>query len=128
MPTPPRRRWFRFSLRTMFVVVTVFAVFLAWPVGEWRFVQHRKVVLHEVRSSFGSYMGTWPGKPSRHAGIGRLFGDVSVDEIALIPDTTEAQLARVRAAFPEADVYIATDAGFFGAYGRPESAGPRPAR
>lgn len=41
-PTPPRRRWFRFSLRTMFVLVTVFAVFVGWLAREWRIVRERE--------------------------------------------------------------------------------------
>jgi hypothetical protein len=35
MTPAPKRRWFQFSLRTMFVVVTVFACWLGWgPVVE----------------------------------------------------------------------------------------------
>ena len=30
MSTPLKRRWFRFSLRTMFVVVTVLGAWLGW--------------------------------------------------------------------------------------------------
>ena len=38
MPTPPRR-WFQFGLRTMFVVVTLFAVWLGW---ELKFIRDRR--------------------------------------------------------------------------------------
>ena len=30
MPTPPRRRWYQFSLRTMFVVVTLACIGFGW--------------------------------------------------------------------------------------------------
>ena len=40
MTEPPKRRWFRFSLRTLFVVVTVFAIWLGYHVN-W--IQERRV-------------------------------------------------------------------------------------
>jgi hypothetical protein len=115
VPSTPRRRWIQFSLRGLLAIIALVAVILAWPVREWQLVRHRRIVLDEVRSSFGSIVGPWPGAPSPRLGLRGLFDDVSVSEIALIPETTGAQLARVQAAFPEADVYIATDAGFLGA-------------
>ncbi len=36
MPTPPRRRWFRFSLRTLLVLVIIVAIPLAWIAKERR--------------------------------------------------------------------------------------------
>jgi len=33
MTSTPKRRWFRFSLRTLFVVVTVAACYIGW--GAW---------------------------------------------------------------------------------------------
>jgi hypothetical protein len=33
MPTSPRRRWFQFGLRTMFVAVTVVAIFIGYHVN-----------------------------------------------------------------------------------------------
>jgi hypothetical protein len=31
MTTAPKRRWFAFSLRTLFVLVTVFGIWLGYP-------------------------------------------------------------------------------------------------
>jgi hypothetical protein len=42
-----RRRWFQFGLRTMFVAVAVFAVWLGW---ELRFVQQRREAVRSMRS------------------------------------------------------------------------------
>jgi len=51
MPEPlPPRRWFRFSLRTMFVVVTVFAVWLGYQVN-W--IRERKKLRVEWEESGG---------------------------------------------------------------------------
>jgi len=107
-------------------MVTLVAACLAWPVREWRLVHHRRIVLDEVQSKSGSVVGPWPGQRSPHSGLRGLFDDVLVSEIALMPKTTQTELMRVQAAFPEADVYIATDASYYGAYGRPEQAGQRP--
>jgi hypothetical protein len=45
MPTPPRRRWFQFSLATMFVVVTVVAVFVAYDANLIRQRRAAKAVM-----------------------------------------------------------------------------------
>ena len=46
METPPRRRWLRFSLRGLLVVVTALAVWLGWNVYV---VRERKAALAELR-------------------------------------------------------------------------------
>jgi hypothetical protein len=38
---PPKRRWFPFSLRTMFVLVTVFCVFLGWLIVQLQWIKNR---------------------------------------------------------------------------------------
>lgn len=42
-PPPPRRRWFRFGLRTMFVVLTVLAMFFGWFGWQANVVRHRRL-------------------------------------------------------------------------------------
>jgi hypothetical protein len=32
-PSPADRRWFQYSLRTLFIIVTVFAVWLGWELS-----------------------------------------------------------------------------------------------
>src|SRR5712671_3365606 len=44
-PTPPRRRWFRYSLRTFFVVLTIFGVWLGVQV-KWIRDRHAAIELH----------------------------------------------------------------------------------
>ena len=45
MDEKPKRSWFSFSLRTMFVLVTIFGVWLGW---QRKFVRERKAVLAEL--------------------------------------------------------------------------------
>jgi hypothetical protein len=42
-PTPPRRRWYQFSLATMFVVVTVVAIGV-WQFKEWQRGNERVII------------------------------------------------------------------------------------
>src|SRR4249919_3316018 len=48
MTALPKRRWFRFSLRTMFVVVTIFGVWLGWQLN---IVRERKAILVEMEQT-----------------------------------------------------------------------------
>jgi hypothetical protein len=47
---PTRRRWLQFGLRTMFVVVTVFAVWLGW---ELKFIRERQAFLSRMEEQGG---------------------------------------------------------------------------
>jgi hypothetical protein len=66
MPTPPRRRWFRFRLRTLFIVVAVIAIPLAWIAKE-RGISRRENQLveqnDEIRYTLGGPFDSW----DRHA-------------------------------------------------------------
>jgi hypothetical protein len=52
IPDEPRRRWLRFSLRTLFVLVTVIACWLGWQV---HVVQHRKAILKQIEADGGFF-------------------------------------------------------------------------
>jgi hypothetical protein len=107
---PPRRRWFRFSLRTLFIAITLFAV---WLGSELRFVEKRRQF-----SSDGSAEGVWKRAwvleseptclftkaipPWR-----RLFGD---EAAAFVICRTEAHAKDARRLFPEAAILFRDDA------------------
>ena len=42
MPLAPKRRWFAFSLRTMFIVVTVFGILAGWVAWNAKWISQRK--------------------------------------------------------------------------------------
>ena len=46
---PPRRRWFRFRLRTLLIVVAVVAIPLAWIAKERRQSQHEQQIAAQLR-------------------------------------------------------------------------------
>lgn len=105
-PTPPRRR-FRYSLRTMFVVVTIAAILIMWATSEWRFVLDRKALASEFNDRIGpvGYVGphsnptptipfwrAWMGDRPRHA-IDVPYGAPKDD------------FDRARMLFPEAEIH-----------------------
>ena len=48
-PPTPRRRYFRFELRTMFVVLTVFTLWLGWQA---KIVRDRKEAIVKLRAGY----------------------------------------------------------------------------
>ncbi len=97
----PRRRWFRFSLRTLFVVVTVFAVWLGWNARQ---VRQRERMLQ----SYGVlFYGNAPSVNSQKKlpFLWSVLGAKYIGTIQLPPDEfTNDDLRRFQVAFPEADV------------------------
>ena len=50
MTSSPKRRWFRFSLRTLFIAMTVFCLWLGWNV---QIVHERNAMRHKIRRDGG---------------------------------------------------------------------------
>jgi hypothetical protein len=112
-PTTPRR-WFRYSLRTMFVIVTLFAFWLGW---ELKFIRDRRAfvaAMDELRtaeiqkstSAFGLNF-TWTNQISG-ASIPfwrRWLGDEPQTVIALPRTSTEDDRETAVRLFPEAKVH-----------------------
>jgi hypothetical protein len=102
-PTPPRRRWFQFSLGTMLVLVTVFAAWLGW---ELSFVRERKatrrwLVENEWRVLHPTYGGVEPSDftiPKWRV----WMGDEPIAIIISPEAVTVRDLERVRNLFREA--------------------------
>jgi hypothetical protein len=103
MPTPSRRRWFRFSLRTMFVVVTLFALWLGW---ELNYVRERHATRKWIVDSGGVVI---LGTDQREIAPGivripfwrRWLGDYAVGMVVLKSDATPREIEGAKAIFPE---------------------------
>jgi len=99
------RRWFRFSLRTFFVLLTVLGAGLGWCCWQWRVVTERS----SVRSLCETHQCIfWPHALSPPGGGGmaiivneaplarRLMGDRSVKSIDFPTDVPQNELRRAR--------------------------------
>jgi len=110
----PPRRWFVFSLRTMFVVLTIFACWLGW---ELRIVRQRQAMLRWVEEH-GGHIDTYDAPvhwvdmtdPEIQAmrrtfpAARRLFGDQPI-ALVLFEEGGQADdedIDRIVAIFPEA--------------------------
>ncbi len=100
--TAPRRRWFRFafSLRTLFVVVTMFGCWLGYSLN-W--IRERHAAFHDrrldiVRLSPPAFS---PAAPQ----LLWLFGESGITGVYLMdPELTTGDLERLKSLFPEACV------------------------
>jgi len=104
MSEAPKRRWFRFSLRTMFVVVTLVAVFLAWLGWELSYIRERKAWLRQ-NDFYGLVTGVtvWKGSSGK-AQIPwwrTMLGDEAVGVIQFPAHWPDEQCDHAMQLFPE---------------------------
>jgi hypothetical protein len=114
----PKRRWFRFSLRTLFVLVTVLCLWLAYQMS---FVHQRKRLLSRLDSVVPGRYPTYEtairnGEPCVLVGevvtpsecqlswIRKAFGDKLVPVIFLPKSISADEVKEFRTAFPESIV------------------------
>src|SRR5262245_18203600 len=98
------RRWFRFSLRTLFVAMTLACV-LRWLGMNYRKVQSRKRLWRN-----GSVIWTSRIEPPDNSTLPlglRLFGATQVCNLQIYPEASAVELEAYRKAFPEAVVELA---------------------
>jgi hypothetical protein len=95
----PSRRFLRFSLRTMFVLVTLTACWLGWQA---------KIVADRKSAMKIHGMGFEPDCWGPNLGIVRTWmGDYPIREFFIWDDqVTPADAAHIRAVFPEASIEI----------------------
>jgi hypothetical protein len=74
----PRRRWFRFSLRTLFVLVTIFGVWLGVQVN-W--IRERRAWLVGHQSDIARPPALSGGGPVEAPGLLGLFGERGVEAL-----------------------------------------------
>jgi hypothetical protein len=112
MPLQPKRRWPRFSIRTLLAVVTIFCLWLGW---QWRIVQERKAVARQVSGGIG-FIKWWEDvgdsddfdpsvRPVEVPWVRRLLGDKTAYWLVLDPNgfpATDEDRQKVLNTFPEA--------------------------
>ena len=99
MDPTPKRRWYQFSLRTLFLVITLCGIWLGWQLY-WFKTRHDWL---EAKN----YVAAFPGEgmrkvPHPHMLIA-LFRQEAMSQI-LLRNASDAEMAKVRRLFPEAEV------------------------
>jgi hypothetical protein len=100
------RRWLRFSLRTMFVLMTALTLWLGWHLS---IVRQRRAALAELRENAAAHVFTDIQLDSTQEGVGvpkvrMLLGDQPVALIRFDAGQPPSELVRVKKLFPESDV------------------------
>ncbi len=111
MTTAPNRRWFRFSLRTLFVVVTCLGCLLGWLAYNLNWIRERR---HAVRwlsqqELFGPGMVKSEHQPELPWSLRVLGEDPSYDVVWVFPGPEEfvdipafrRRMATIAPLFPE---------------------------
>jgi len=116
MDEAPKRRRFRFSLRTLFIATTLLAIWFGWQVHIVRERQDWRKWLEDNDGSFVS-VAAWNARP-KHASAAdvpiyrKWLGDEPAARIALPHGTEPADVHRAKSVFPEADrVYVLKPSG-----------------
>src|SRR6185295_19870567 len=99
----PRRRWFRYSLRTIIVALTLLCAWLAWNVS---IVRERNYWCRWIQEQGGICSAMGPD-PNAISWVRRLMGDDVTNIIHLPRTVPRSTFDQISAAFPEAGiVYI----------------------
>lgn len=100
--TTPRRRW-SFSLRTLFVVVTVVAIPLGWIGYQLNWIRQRAIFLD------GPHRGPWRSYEAHGKLLPwhlALFAEMSYSQIELNTAATDRDFEMTKRLFPEAEIVI----------------------
>ena len=125
MTEKSKRRWFSFSLRAMFVVVTLVCMAIGWLGVQIKWIHNRHqalqwlVPLHarQLAAASGSLLPSKKGAYVSHSGIKapwslEVMGELGIERIEVDPACLNKDapftLHELRSLFPEADVTAAT--------------------
>ena len=116
----PRRHWLSFSLRTMFLALTVLSMPLGYVTWQVKIVRDRNELGHLVGCAGGYFtIHTYDAKaapelryPARAPWLRRLLGDRLYSSVGVPMSISEADFQRVIAAFPEAQVVRSDESPF----------------
>jgi hypothetical protein len=112
-----RPRWLslQFSLRTLFIVVTLFAIWLGWQLQR---IKARKDAIERIESNGGIVQVgpsfTFTNQPPPEISWFRvLLGDQAVTTIGMPDQFSTRERERICSQFPEATCYEAKDGSIF---------------
>ena len=95
MPDKPRRRWHAFSLRTLFIVMTLACVWLGW---EYNVSRER----HRVRAWVEAHGGRFSHRDRYRV---NLFDDWQENHVYVPDEFSDEEFAKVERTFPESRVF-----------------------
>ena len=115
MPPAPKRRWLRFSVRTLLIAVTVLCVWLGWQVSVVReraqmlkrihddngYCQLLEVMEAEFSPSNRPYYEAY-----RVSSVRSLLGDKTVTRVTLDGEMEPSDLEAIERLFPEATITV----------------------
>jgi hypothetical protein len=118
VPKPNKRRWFRFSLRTMFVLMTVGCVWLGYSL-DW-IMQRREFLAEQDKRFFTEQKRKFPVQPRDadttraplglwllgESGVGGINLTWSHQGLRLPTDECERKLQKTRKLFPESTIRV----------------------
>jgi hypothetical protein len=114
MQEKPKRRWLRFSIRTLLIVLTIVCLWLGWQVNT---VWQRRGLLNLITERGGAYLFVADSNPFEAADREPLelsyiqirLRDELVRWIEVPQDFAERDLQRIRRAFPEAELRVSAN-------------------
>jgi hypothetical protein len=109
MDEKTRRRWFRFGLRTLFVVVAVFAAMFGWVQSQRRWIRDRQEALDWVQQSTRWNVTNTNDRTGLPLGL-RLLGERPMERFWVsarwLPEEERYRIEQLRSLFPEARVEV----------------------
>ncbi len=110
MTPAPKRRWFRFSLRTLFVVLTL-AALLPWIAVNLNWMHERSVIADSKRLPLeGEKRAPWPLWIFGAKGFARINAKVPPEKVAAIQEAARDRRIHYQEIFPEAEVVVTSNA------------------
>ena len=114
MATAPKRHWFSFSLRTLFVAVTFSSIFLGWLIWCLTYIKQRNEALNDHGADItcsdnlpnGEPHSPWMlrlfGEPGFQRIVLMFQGDVGCDISGPLTENQQVEFKRIQRLFPEA--------------------------